>query len=915
MKALLIPGVDQLAIQQKITYYNNSNDELDKIILYNWPNSFKNRKTELSKRLVEAHKKAFYFSDSIEKGFSQIRRLSVNYKAAKFNYCKEKPDLLEIPFTENLAPKDSIVITINYQVKIPHAKFTGYGKKNQNYDLRYWYLSPVNYNGNWNTYSNININHMFMDPADYDLKINVPIGYHINTDLDEKVEYKGHLAEYHLIGKDRVDVQLFITRLDTYTSLKLKRLEIVTNIDTKTLQLPLKKDIVNRELDFIESYLGAFPHSKILVDKMTYKNNKAYGLDVIPNYITKFQETYIWDIKLFSTLCKKYIDETLLFNKNKDYWLADGIHTFLLMKYTSKYYPDAKLFGKISKIWGVRKFNFSQMNFNDKYPLIYQFATRQNIDQKLTTDVDSLSNFNRKIANAYKSGLGLRYLEEYLGEDILKNSLKEFYDKYKLKNSYSTDFHKVLSKNTSKNISWFFKDYIQTNKKIDYTIKKVKRSKDSVFITIKNKKNFTAPVALYGVKNKKIEWKKWITNIDSTKTISVARGDFNKVSLNYEYLYPEFNLRNNWKNVKPKLFERPLQFKLIKDISDPYYNQIFYKPSFDYNYYDGGIIGIGFNNKPFLKNNLEFSITPTYSTKSQTASGQFSILYNYLPKKGSIYRWRFGASGSNFHYDENLRYTTLMPSVTIDFNRKNLRTTELKRLSINYRIIDKEIPTGQIATSEDHYKIFKIGYIYNHPKLIHDVRLRTGLELASSFNKINTEIRYRKLSDNNRYYDFRLFTGIFLTNNTNEDSNYFSYGLSRPQDYLFEHDLYGRSEDTGFISQQFVQAQGGFKSFFEKDHHKFANQWMTSLNTSIGLWKSVELYNDVALLKSKNHPIFFAYESGFRLNFINNFFEIYLPVRSNLGWQVTQKDYVSKIRFIIVLDIKKTFNLITRGFL
>lgn len=915
IKALLIPEFDQLAIQQKITYYNNSKDELDKIILYNWPNSFKNRKTELSKRLVEAHKKDFYFADSIDKGYTQIRKLSVNYKPANYKEYDNKPDLLEISLEEKLSPKDSTIITINYQVKLPSSRFTGYGKNNQDYNLRYWYLSPVNYDGKWNCYSNININHIYMDPADYNMNIHVPIGYHINTALDSKIDYKGHLAQFQLTGKNRVDIQLFITKHSSYQSYKLKNLEIVSNLDSKHLQTSLKKDIIKREIDFIETHLGQYPHSKILVDQMTYQHNKAYGLDVIPDYLTIFPEVYRWDIKFFNTLCKQYIDQTLLFNKNKDYWLADGLHTYLLMKYTSKYYPDAKLFGRISKIWGVRKFNFSQMNFNDKYPLLYQFAARKNIDQRLTTSIDSLSNFNRKLIKNHKAGLGLRYLDEYLGDSILQSSLQEYYQKFNLKNAYSEDFQKLLANKTDKNLSWFFGDYVNSKKKIDYTLKRIKRSKDSIYITIKNKRKINAPVALYGVKNKKIRWKKWVSDIDSTKTIVVPKGDFNKVSLNYEYLYPEFNLRDNWKNVKPKLFERPLQFKLIKDISNPYYNQIFYKPSFDYNLYDGAILGIGFTNKPFLKNNFEFSITPNYSTKSQTSSGKFSILYNYLPEKGSVYRWRFGASGSNFHYEEDLRYTTFTPSLIIDFNRKTLRTTEVNQLSFKYLIIDKEIREDQITSPEDHYKIFKIGYTYNHPKLIHDVRFRAGVEFANNFNKINTEIRYRKLSDHNRFYDFRLFTGLFISNNTNSNSNYFSFGLSRPQDYLFEYNLFGRSEEEGVLSQQFVQAQGGFKSFFEKDHQKYANRWMTSLNTSIGLWKSLEIYNDAALLKSKNHPVFFAYESGFRLNFINNFFEIYLPIRSNLGWEITRNNYKSKIRFTMVLDITQTFNLITRGFL
>ena len=71
-----------------------------------------------------------------------------------------------------------------------------------------------------------------------------------------------------------------------------------------------------------------------------------------------------------------------------------------------------------------------KQNFNDKYPLVYQFVSRRFLDQALATSADSLSNFNRKIANKYKAGLGFRYLKGFLGDSVLNSALKEFYQKH-----------------------------------------------------------------------------------------------------------------------------------------------------------------------------------------------------------------------------------------------------------------------------------------------------------------------------------------------------------------------------------------------------------------------------------------------------------------------------------------------------
>ena len=101
----------------------------------------------------------------------------------------------------------------------------------------------------------------------------------------------------------------------------------------------------------------------------------------------------------------------------------------------------------------------------------------------------------------------------------------------------------------------------------------------------------------------------------------------------------------------------------------------------------------------------------------------------------------------------------------------------------------------------------------------------------------------------------------------------------------------GRSENTGIFSQQFIIDEGGFKSVLSE---RFANQAMLSFNSSIGIWKWIELYNDVAFLKNKHQPVFFGYENGIRFNFVHNIFEFYFPLYSNNGWEISNHSYPLK---------------------
>jgi len=905
--AVIDSNTDVINIQQEIVFYNKTNTPLHQIYLHNWQNAFKNRNTPLSKRLIEDYKKSLYFATEKQRGFTKILNLSINYKNISFSLKKGQEDIIRLNLNNSLKPKDSVTISASYTVKIPNAKYTGYGKTATGYHLRYWYLTPAVYTKNWQLMSHLNIDDLLIDATNYTINFKIPESYYISANLSSK---KGKNNSFSLQGKNKTDILINIDKNNRFTTYNTKSLDVITDIPLKELNKTLATSILNREIDFIEKFLGKYPHQEIFIDEITQKKNPIYGLNQLPRFLNTFSDVFDRDLTLFKALTKKYLDNTLLLNRRTDYWLIDGIQAYLLMEYVKTYYPEVKLLGTVSNTWFLRKFNVSKLNFNDKYPFVYQFITRKFLDQSLTTQLDSLSNFNRKIGNKYKAGLGLQYLHGFLGDSIVKTAIKEFYHTNKLKLSTSSDFQKIITSKTTKDLSWFFGDYISTNKKIDYTIKEVTTTNDSLKIVIKNKRNITAPVALYGVKNKEIKFKTWVTGIDSSKTVTISKGDFDKVSLNYEQIYPEYNSLDNWKKTTKSLINKPLQLRLIKDLSAPYYNQLFYQPVVDYNYYDGLSLGLKLHNKPIIKRNLSFKIIPKYATKSNTLTGSTSIIYSQFFEKSKLHNITYGVAASNYHYAPDLSYSIFVPYVSFIFRRKSLRDVGGKYFTAKLVNINKESAPNTLGKEQDKYAILNLKYVYSKPNIIKGTSYKVSADFASNFTKISTDIRFRSLTSSNKQLDFRFFGGVFLNNNTS--GNYFSFGLDRPSDYLFEHNYFGRSESSGIFSQQFIINDGGFKSVLPT---RYANQFMFSVNSSIGLWKWVEYYNDVAFLKNKGQSTYFGYENGVRFNFIHNILEVYFPMYSNLGWEVNQEAYASKIRFVLTMKPTAIYNFFRRGFL
>ena len=910
IKATFNPEKDELKIQQEIVFFNNSDAILHHIYLHNWANSFRDRKTPLSKRLIKDFKKELYFAKPDEIGFTTIKNLTVDFENVFFTEVPKQADIIDIQLNKPLLPSEKKKITIAYNAIIPDAKFTSYGKTATGYHLRFWYMTPAIYQNEWRLMSNLNTDDLFENTTDFTIEIQIPKPYVLESNLYQYETKNEKNTDYYLAGKNKTNVILSINKTSQLKTYKVNDVNIYTDILNDKIEDTKCIDILSRELLFIEKYLGKYPHKEIYIDKITKDKNPIVGLSQLPSFIRPFSEEFKWDITLFKAISTAYLENRMFLNLREEYWLLDGIQNYLMIEYIDTYYPEMKLLGKFSEKWYLKNFNISKLKFNEKYPLIYQFVSRQFLDQALNTPVDSLSNFNRKIANKYKAGLAIKYLKNYLGDSILNSSIKELYQEKSAKLISTADFREIITKKTTKNLDWFFEDFIKTNKKIDSTIDDVFVEEDSLKVTIRNKRNITTPVLLYGLNDKEIIFKKWFTNINGTTTVSIPNQNINKVALNYENTYPELNTLDNWKSLEKKIFNKPLKFNLIKDIDDPYYNQLFYQPNVSYNFYNGVILGVRLHNKPLIKRNLEASIAPAYATNSGTVIGQFSLLLNQYFEETSIYRIRYGIAGLTLDYAPNLSYKSLVPFVNMEFKRKGLREATSEVLSARMVHIDKEVLPNTIQTDQDNYSVLSINYSFINPDIVKEFRYNFSAELAQNFSKVAADIRFRSLTTSDTQLDFRLFIGTFLSNKTTGD--YFSFGLDRANDYLFQLNYFGRSEDSGLFSQQFIIAEGGFKSVLPT---RFANQFMASFNSSFGIWKWVEFYNDVAFLKSRNSPVFFAYNNGIRLNFVHQILEVYFPLYSNNGWEISQGNYHEKIRFTFTADLNAIFSFVRRGVL
>jgi hypothetical protein len=536
---------------------------------------------------------------------------------------------------------------------------------------------------------------------------------------------------------------------------------------------------------------------------------------------------------------------------------------------------------------------------------------RKNLDQPLGSSKTALIKFNEQIASKYRAGLSIRFLDQYLQNNAVTTSIRQFYALNMAQQTSRTDFETLLKSNTTKDINWFFTTIINSRDIIDYKFTDVTRTKDSITFSVKNKTGAPIPIPVYGTKKGAIVFKQWLDIEECDSTFTLARKNADKIILNYKNEVPEYNLRNNWKKLDgffPN--NRPVKFVFMKDLEDPYYNQVLYVPTLTYNFYDGLSPGIRLHNKTILDKPFIFDINPAYSTKSSNLSGSAVFVVNENYRNSNLFNVRYSVSGSYFHYAPDASYMRINPMVQLRIRESNFRDNRKQLILLRQVVVNREKSEFIIDNSAENYSVFNLKYVNTRTEVINHFNFNSDLQISGKFGKIATEMEFRKLFENNRQINLRFYAGSFLYNKTASD--YFSFALDRPTDYLFDYNYYGRSESTGFFSQQYIQAEGGFKS---KLNTPFANQWMTTLNASFNIWNWLEVYGDIGLLKNKHQNEKFVYDSGVRLNLVTDYFELYFPVYSNNGWEIAQKNYNEKIRFVVTFSPKTLINLFTRKWL
>ena len=905
ISASLLTETDQMIIKQKISFLNQS-DLLENIYLNDWANSYSSTKSPLADRLVEEYTRSFYLSAKSKRGNTLISNIYVNGSKAKWNRKRNNLDIIEISIDKPIK-KGIVNIDLSYVVKLPSSKFTGYGKiKRNQYFIENFFITLSKFVKNKQILnSNLDLEEVPINESKFSVNLKIDKSLNVFSSLNLK-DFENENGEVtYAFESNKIKQVIFLIGDLNIKELDFEEKLININIESKDFKLETQKNSIKKIFQFIKSIDAIDQPTKILITDEKYSKRPFYGLSIMPTFLNSFSRSFEFEIKMLSVYLQFLIKENFNLDSRKDYWFESGLYYYLMLKFLKNEYPNKLVLDEILKQpilrFFLKGYQISNLKSHDLFLHFHEFMVRRNLHQEITLPKNELTRYNEQIGIPSQNGLLFNYLINSFNLDM-----NEFLFIVKKENLSGIELREKFEKFFKISELENFNHYLNKRNSIDLFFEKISFERDSIELVIKEKNNIQMPfkVGLFK-KNSKIDIIDFDSN-DIGKKIVIQNKDYQYLEINPDRDLPEFNRNNNVKRIGSGGFKK-IKFSFVKDIEDPFSNQIFYNPRLNFNAYDGILFGTRLNNKTIKSRPFIFVAEPFYSTRERTLVGSFSGLFSKYNENSNYYLKTFSFSSATYHYDQSLRYRSLGTSFSIFKRNKNLRDNRKQALVFSLQYVNREKNTLQDLSPD--YNVGSINYIYSNKGALNYFTLSGKSEFSSKFGKIYLTTDYRHLLKSGRQVSLRLFAGKFFWKNTN--SAYFDFALDRPTDYLFQYQYLGRSEQTGIYSQQFIFAEGGFKSKF---NDPYSNDILVTINAGFGIWKWLEGYFDFGLIKNKNENSRFLYDSGLRINILPDYFELFFPLYNSNGFQLNGdlSPYSEKIRFLLTLQPKTLTKLFTR---
>lgn len=213
----------------------------------------------------------------------------------------------------------------------------------------------------------------------------------------------------------------------------------------------------------------------------------------------------------------------------------------------------------------------------------------------------------------YKTATMLYNLQYVLGDSLFLKAIQHYFDQWKMCHPYMEDFRSSIIQYTKVDLNWFFDQWLETSKTIDYSVKRVKKIKEGEYrIAFKRKGRMQMPIDFQVISKDSSKYNYYIPNTwfekNTTATVLPRWIGWNKVKPFYTAVVKvpggisDVVIDPTHRLADVNMLNNSLKFPMITSFDSRVYNsvdwtkyELFVRPDVWYNGYDGIKAGIHLN--------------------------------------------------------------------------------------------------------------------------------------------------------------------------------------------------------------------------------------------------------------------------------------------------------------------------------
>jgi hypothetical protein len=932
---------------ESVGYINKSPDTLGYLFFHLWPNAYSDNTTELAKEIFNRNGKGKLFNDPELRGYIDSLDFEIEGYKVEWNLLSGFPDICKLILNKPLKPGDTIVITTPFHIKIPKGVTSRLGHIGESYQISQWYPKPAVYDkSGWHQMPYLDQGEFYSEFGSFDVSITLPANYIVGAtgnlqNEDEKkmldvlssdtswiktpdvigtdfppssnqmktLRYtENHIHDFAWFADKRFHVLKGKVKLPD-TGRVVTSLVMFTNQEAYLWRNAIS--YVNNAIWYFSKWNGDYPYNTFTAVQSVLNSGAGMeypGLTVIG----MAKDPYLLDEVIAHEICHSWYYSAVGSDERRFPFMDEGIASAYESRYMEERYPGKKLWEisfrnrKLAKI-----FHIEEMPVQLIQELDWLVPARRNLEQPVNLAAPDYTYANYSSIVYNKAAQGFNYLRAYLGDSLYDSIMHDYYRSWKNRHPQPEDLRVIFESHTSKDLSWFFDDFLGTTKRLDYKMVRFNNNR----LLIKNIGELKGPLLIAGRTGDSICSEYWVDGFEGKKWINTNLNNCSEIRIDPQHKMTElFRLNNNIRT--SGIFRRadPVQFRFLYTVEDPDKRSVIYFPAFDWNSSDGFVAGMAINNGTLIPKPIEYFLIPFYTFNNPGLVGYGKISFNKTPYDNFIRLATFTLEGAQFGAIGNQDYHKAKAGIDLNFRSGNM-TNPINQKVFGYYITASDLKQIESFMKAKMRSYLQFGYLMERKGIINPFNIMVSFESGSSFQKTSLELNYKY-----SYYgkknglEVRIFAGTMLKNSSTDPYYAFSSsGRGGREDYIYQGlypDRFGEFPKT-FWSRQMALSEGGLVT--PVNDSIGYSRWVCSLTLTSNLPGKVSripvkpfvnlLLNDHGHGISDKSPLF--YEAGLKAG-LWDFFEIYFPFLVSDNISTITGSLRDRIRFVFRLDKLKT---------